>query len=54
MATRCRAPKDTGLDLRLLNDAGYFRTVHASTWPSLETGLDTADIRVLLYQMQVG
>jgi len=47
--------RDSGLDLLLLNDiAGYFRTVRTEHLAQFETGLDTADIRVLLYQMPGG
>ena len=47
--------RDTGLDLRLLNDvAGRFRTIRTEHLAQFETGLDTADIRVLLYQMPGG
>jgi len=47
--------RDTGLDLRLLNDiAGCFRDVRTEHLAQFETGLETADIRVLLYQMPGG
>ncbi len=55
VATLQGTERDTGLDLRLLNDiAGYFRTVRTEHLAQFETGLDTADIRVLLYQMPGG
>ncbi len=55
VATFQGTERDTGLDLRLLNDiAGYFRTVRTEHLAQFETGLDAADIRVLLYQMPGG
>ena len=47
--------RDTGLDLRLLNEiAAYFREVRAKHLAKFESGLTTADIRVLLYQVPGG
>jgi pyruvate/oxaloacetate carboxyltransferase len=47
--------RDTGLDLRLLNEiAAYFREVRTKHLAKFETGLTTADIRVLLYQVPGG
>jgi oxaloacetate decarboxylase alpha subunit len=47
--------RDTGLDLRLLNDiAAYFREVRSKHLAKFETGISSADIRVLLYQMPGG
>lgn len=55
VATFQGTARDTGLDLRLLNDvAAYFRRVREEHLAQFETGLDTADIRVLLYQMPGG
>lgn len=55
VATFQGTDRDTGLDLRLLNEiAGYFREVRTEHLAQFETGLDTADIRVLLYQMPGG
>jgi pyruvate/oxaloacetate carboxyltransferase len=55
VATFQGTERDTGLDLVLLNEiAGYFRDVRVKHLSEFETGLDTADIRVLLYQMPGG
>ncbi|MBC7237466.1 MAG: pyruvate carboxylase subunit B [Chloroflexi bacterium] len=55
VATFQGTERDTGLDLSLLNDiAGHFREVRTKHLAQFEAGLDTADIRVLLYQMPGG
>jgi len=55
VATFKGTERDTGLDLLLLNEiAGYFRDIRADHLPQFESGLKTADIRVLLYQMPGG
>jgi len=47
--------RDTELDLRLLNEiAAFFREVRLKHLAKFETGLTTADIRVLLYQVPGG
>ena len=47
--------RDTGLDLTLLADiASYFKNVRSQHLSRFETGLTTADIRVLLYQVPGG
>ncbi len=47
--------RDTGLDLSLLNEiAQYFRGVRTEQLAQFETGLETADIRVLLFQIPGG
>jgi len=47
--------RDTGLDLRLLTEiAAYFREVRSKHLSKFETGISSADIRVLLYQMPGG
>jgi oxaloacetate decarboxylase alpha subunit len=47
--------RDTGLDLQLLTEiAAYFKDVRANHLARFETGLTTADIRVLLYQIPGG
>ncbi len=47
--------RDTGLDLRLLTEiAAYFREIRAKHLARFETGISTADIRVLLYQIPGG
>ncbi len=55
VATLQGTDRDTGLDLLLLNEiAEYFRQVRTEHLAEFEAGLDTADIRVLLYQMPGG
>ncbi|MEN6479848.1 MAG: pyruvate carboxylase subunit B [Anaerolineales bacterium] len=47
--------RDTGMDLHLLTEiAAYFREVRAEHLPRFETGINSSDIRVLLYQMPGG
>lgn len=47
--------RDTGLDLTLLSEiAAYFAKVRSEHLSRFETGLTTADIRVLLYQVPGG
>ncbi len=55
VATFQGTERDTGLDLTLLNDiAGHFRRVREEHLGAFETGIKTADIRVLLYQIPGG
>lgn len=55
VATLQGTERDTGLDLMLLTElAAYFRQVRLEHLPQFETGLTTADVRVLLYQMPGG
>lgn len=55
VATLQGTERDTGLDLFLLTDiAAYFRDVRTKYLARFETGLTTADVRVLLYQMPGG
>jgi len=55
VATFQGTERDTGLDLVFLQEiASYFADVRAEALPRFETGLKTADIRVLLYQMPGG
>jgi len=55
VATFRGTERDTGLDLTLLSEiATYFHDVRAEHLPKFETGLKTADIRVLLYQIPGG
>jgi len=55
VATFQGTERDTGLDLTLLSEiAAYFRDIRAEQLPKFETGLKTADIRVLLYQIPGG
>jgi len=55
VATFQGTDRDTGLDLPLLSDiAGYFRDIRADHLPQFETGMKTADIRVLLFQIPGG
>ena len=55
VATFQGTERDTGLDLALLTDiAGHFRQVRAEHLARFETGLTTADIRVLLFQIPGG
>jgi len=47
--------RDTGLDLNLLTEiAAYFREVRTKYLAGVETGLKTADVRVLIYQIPGG
>ncbi len=47
--------RDTGLDLMLLSEiAAYFAKVRSEHLSRFETGLTTADIRILLYQVPGG
>lgn len=47
--------RDTGFDLRFLTEiANYFREVRMQHLPAFESGITSADIRVLLYQMPGG
>jgi pyruvate/oxaloacetate carboxyltransferase len=55
VATFQGTDRDTGFDLRLLTDiAAYFREVRAQHLPAFESGLTSADIRVLLFQIPGG
>jgi pyruvate/oxaloacetate carboxyltransferase len=55
VATFQGTERDTGLDLVLLADiAAYFKTIRGAQLPKFETGLQTADVRVLLYQIPGG
>ncbi len=55
VATFQGTDRDTGLDLNLLAEiAAYFRDIRAQHLAKFETGLNTADVRVLLYQMPGG
>ena len=55
VATFQGTDRDTGLDLSLLSEiAAYFREIRSEHLPRFETGLKTADIRVLLYQIPGG
>ncbi|MEA3406580.1 MAG: pyruvate/oxaloacetate carboxyltransferase, partial [Chloroflexota bacterium] len=55
VATFQDTERDTGLDLELLTDiASYFREIREEHLPRFESGLETADIRVLLYQIPGG
>jgi len=55
VATFQGTERDTGLDLSLLSEiAAYFREIRAEHLPKFESGLGTADIRVLLYQIPGG
>ncbi len=55
VATFQDTERDTGLDLEQLTDiAGYFREIREEHLPRFESGLDAADIRVLLYQIPGG
>jgi len=55
VATFQGTERDTGLDLALLTEiAGYFRGVRAEHLPRFETGMTSADIRVLMFQIPGG
>jgi pyruvate/oxaloacetate carboxyltransferase len=55
VATFQGTDRDTGLDLRLLTDiAAHFREVRLRHLAAFEAGLNSADIRVLLYQIPGG
>jgi pyruvate/oxaloacetate carboxyltransferase len=55
VATFQGTERDTGLDLKLLSEiAGYFRVIRAEHLPAFESGISSADIRVLLYQIPGG
>ena len=55
VATMQGTERDTGLDLSLLTEiAGYFRTVREEHLSALETGLTSADVRVLMFQIPGG
>ena len=55
VATFQGTDRDTGLDLTLLAEiAAYFRDIRVKHLAKFETGLNTADVRVLLYQMPGG
>jgi len=55
VATFQGTERDTGLDLKLLTEiAAYFRDIRAKHLAKFETGISTADIRVLLYQIPGG
>jgi len=55
VATFQNTERDTGLDLNLLNEiAQYFRGIRTDHLAQFESGLDTADIRVLLFQIPGG
>lgn len=55
VATMQGTDRDTGLDLKYLASiAAYFREVRANHLARFETGITTADVRVLLYQIPGG
>ncbi len=55
VATFQGTERDTGLDLVLLSEiAAYFAEVRQDQLPKFESGLTTADVRVLLYQIPGG
>jgi len=55
VATFQGTERDTGLDLTLLSEiAEYFGKIRAEHLPGFESGLETPDIRVLLYQIPGG
>jgi pyruvate/oxaloacetate carboxyltransferase len=55
VATFQGTDRDTGLSLPLLADiAAYFAKVRAEQLPQFETGLSSADVRVLIYQIPGG
>lgn len=55
VATFQGTERDTGLSLPLLADiAAYFAKVRAEQLPKFETGLSSADVRVLIYQIPGG
>ena len=55
VATFQGTDRDTGLDLKLLSEiAAYFAAVRGEQLGKFETGLDTADVRVLLFQIPGG
>jgi oxaloacetate decarboxylase alpha subunit len=55
VATFQGTERDTGMDLLLLSDiAAYFKTIRSEQLPGYEAGLQSADVRVLLYQIPGG
>lgn len=55
VATMRGTERDTGLDLALLSEiAAHFQQVRAEHLSRFEAGLNTADVRVLLYQVPGG
>jgi len=55
VATFQGTERDTGLDLALLTEiAAYFKSIRSDHLPKFETGLKTADVRVLMYQVPGG
>jgi len=55
VATFQGTERDTGFDLNLLMEiSSYFRDIRANQLPALETGMKTADIRILLGQIPGG
>lgn len=55
VATFQGTERDTGLDLNLLTEiASYFRTIRSEHLGRFETGMATADVRVLMFQIPGG
>jgi len=55
VATFQGTERDTGLDLNLLSEiASYFKTIRSQHLGRFETGITTADVRVLMYQIPGG